>query len=212
LIRVYIIAPTITIRAGLRALLLDDPRVEIIGESVEPDDQLGSLEPDVVIWSPTTILDNDFSIENAINDWIGLPTAWLVIHPDPMVIERLMKSNIHVWGILSPDASQSELVAAVRALSEGLTVINPSWVKYLSESRKITTAETEPELIEPLTGREMDILQLLALGLTNKQIASKLGISAHTVKFHVSSIYSKMNTSNRTETVKLGLKMGLILM
>jgi DNA-binding NarL/FixJ family response regulator len=152
-----------------------------------------------------------FSIENAANDWIGTPTAWLVIYPDPTIIEWLMKSNIHVWGILSPDASQSELMATERALSEGLTVINPSWVKYLSESRVISNA-SEPELVEPLTGREMDILQLLALGLTNKQIAGKLSISAHTVKFHVSSIYGKMGTSNRTETVKLGLKMGLILL
>jgi len=211
LIRVYIIAPTITIRAGLRALLLDDPQVEIIGESVEPDVQLGSLEPDVVIWSPTVSMEYELSIENATNEWIGIPTAWLVISPEPMVIERLIKFNIHVWGILSPDASQSELVATVRALSEGLTVLNPVWMKYLTESRKISDA-SEPELVEPLTGREMDILQLLALGLTNKQIAGKLSISAHTVKFHVSSIYSKMGTSNRTETVKLGLKLGLILL
>jgi DNA-binding NarL/FixJ family response regulator len=67
-------------------------------------------------------------------------------------------------------------------------------------------------MVETLTGREMEILQLLALGLTNKQIAVKLGISAHTVKFHVSSIFSKMRTTNRTETVKLGLSKGLILL
>lgn len=211
MIRVYIIAPTITIRAGLRALLLDDPQVEIIGESVEPDDQLGSLEPDVVIWSPSFSMEYEFSIENATNERIGIPAAWLVIYPDPMVIERLIRSNIHVWGILLPDASQSELVAAVRALSEGLTVLNPAWMKYLTESRRTSDASV-PELVEPLTEREMDILQLLALGLTNKQIAGKLRISPHTVKFHVSSIYSKMGTSNRTETVKLGLKLGLILL
>ena len=212
MIRVYIIAPSVTVRAGLRALFLDDPQVDIIGEGVAPDDHLGPLEPDVVIWAPTTLLGYEFSIENITQDWIGIPTAWLVIHPDPMVIERLVKSNIHVWGILSPDASQSELVAAVRALSEGLTVINPTWVDYISNAHKITNGENASGLVEPLTGREMDVLQLVALGLTNKQIAVKLAISMHTVKFHVSSIYSKMGTSNRTETVKLGLKMGLILL
>jgi hypothetical protein len=87
LIRVYIIAPTITIRAGLRALLLDDSQVEIIGEGVEPDDQLGTLEPDVVIWSPTTFMEYESSIDNETIDWIGIPAAWLIIHPDPIVIE-----------------------------------------------------------------------------------------------------------------------------
>jgi DNA-binding NarL/FixJ family response regulator len=67
-------------------------------------------------------------------------------------------------------------------------------------------------MVENLTGREVEILQLLALGLTNKQIAVRLGISMHTVKFHVSSIFGKMGTTNRTETVQLGLKRGLILL
>jgi NarL family two-component system response regulator YdfI len=67
-----------------------------------------------------------------------------------------------------------------------------------------------PDMVESLTGREIEILQLLALGLTNKQIAVRLKISTHTVKFHVSSIFGKFGTTNRTETVKLGLKTGLI--
>jgi DNA-binding NarL/FixJ family response regulator len=67
-------------------------------------------------------------------------------------------------------------------------------------------------VVEPLTSREIELLQLLALGLTNKQIAVQLGISTHTVKFHLSSIFSKMGTTNRTETVKLGLQMGYILL
>jgi len=84
-------------------------------------------------------------------------------------------------------------------------------MEYLSRGQ-IAIADENMDMVDTLTGREMEVLQLMALGLTNKQIALKLGISAHTVKFHVSSIYGKMGTNNRTETVKLGLKKGLILL
>jgi DNA-binding NarL/FixJ family response regulator len=103
-----------------------------------------------------------------------------------------------------------ELVA-VRALNNEGLVTNPAWMQSLASNRVVNSVD-DPELIEALTGREMEILQLLALGLTNKQIALRLGISAHTVKFHLSSIFNKMGTTNRTETVKLGLRMGYILL
>jgi NarL family two-component system response regulator YdfI len=68
------------------------------------------------------------------------------------------------------------------------------------------------QLIDPLTDREMEVLQLLAQGLANKQIAAKLSISEHTVKFHVSSIYTKLGVGNRTEAVRMGVRRGLILL
>ena len=72
-------------------------------------------------------------------------------------------------------------------------------------------AEQE-ELLEELTDREGEILQLLARGLANKQIAAHLGISEHTVKFHVSAIYSKLGVTNRTEAVSRGARLGLIVL
>jgi DNA-binding NarL/FixJ family response regulator len=70
--------------------------------------------------------------------------------------------------------------------------------------------EMDP-LNEPLTERENQVLQLLAYGLANKQIALRLGISEHTVKFHISSIYNKLGTTNRTEAVRAGVQRGLVL-
>jgi NarL family two-component system response regulator YdfI len=67
-------------------------------------------------------------------------------------------------------------------------------------------------LVEPLTARETEVLQHLAQGLANKQIAALLSISEHTVKFHVSSIYSKLGAANRTEAVRIGARRGLILL
>jgi DNA-binding NarL/FixJ family response regulator len=70
--------------------------------------------------------------------------------------------------------------------------------------------EDEDWIEQPLTRREIDVLQLLAEGLSNKSIAARLGISDQTVKFHVASIASKLGASNRTDAVRLGLRRGLI--
>ncbi len=113
--------------------------------------------------------------------------------------------------MLDQEATQAELIASLQALNEGLSVINPTWLNQMLKSASISK-DGNDDLVEPLTGREVEILQLLALGLTNKQIAGRLGISAHTVKFHVSTIFSKLGTTNRVETVNLGLKKGLIVL
>ena len=111
-----------------------------------------------------------------------------------------MRSN-HVWGILPTESSAEELIAAVYALSQGLIVGTPT---LLFES------DNEPLERGPLTERESEVIGLLARGLANKQIALSLGISEHTVKFHVSSIYTKLNVTNRTEAVREGLRGGWI--
>ena len=112
-----------------------------------------------------------------------------------------MKRSSRVWGILPTDSSAEELNAAIHALSQGLIVGAPHLL-----------FEAESESIErgPLTERELEMLGLLAQGLANKQIAAELGISEHTVKFHVSSIYTKLDVTNRTEAVRAGLRGGWI--
>lgn len=82
----------------------------------------------------------------------------------------------------------------------------------LIETRTGMIERTLDGPIEALTEREQEVLQLLAQGLANKQIAGQLGISAHTVKFHISSIYGKLGATNRTEAVRIGLQIGLILL
>jgi DNA-binding CsgD family transcriptional regulator len=74
---------------------------------------------------------------------------------------------------------------------------------------KIKLGEDD-SLVESITAREKEVLQLMAEGLANKQIALSLGISEHTVKFHLSSLYAKLNVANRTEAVRAGLGLGLI--
>ncbi|MGL5833372.1 MAG: response regulator transcription factor, partial [Waterburya sp.] len=103
--------------------------------------------------------------------------------------------------------SSNEIIAAIEAVVAGLIVIHPELAAF-GESNPAITPLSQSEIY--LTSREAEVLQLLGSGLDNKAIASTLQISKHTVKFHISSILSKLNVSSRTEAVTLGLRQGLI--
>ncbi len=127
--------------------------------------------------------------------------AILLLSDEPLNVRAWTRASRPAWGILPLDSSAEELIAAVYALSEGLIVGSPALM---------FPSEEETSARGPLTDREAEVLALLAKGLANKQIAAALGISEHTVKFHVSSIYSKLNVTNRTEAVREGLRSGWI--
>jgi DNA-binding NarL/FixJ family response regulator len=212
LIRVSIIAPAITVRAGLRALLSDDSQISVIAEAASLFELVElQVEADVIVWAPVSTFDLTMAVSEVSKLNTGDPIAMLLVHNDPKVMETLIKLPLRAWGLLDPEATQAELLATIQALNEGLSVTNPVWLKQAFK-KPTTTKDGDDEQVELLTGREVEILQLLALGLTNKQIAVKLRISAHTVKFHVSTIFSKLGTTNRVETVNLGLKKGLIVL
>ena len=107
-------------------------------------------------------------------------------------------------------ASEEELAAALHALGEGLWVGAPALLRGVMREPNQIELTNGDELLEPLTARETEVLQLIARGLANKQVALKLSISEHTVKFHLSSLYAKLNVSSRTEAIRVGLGLGLI--
>ena len=113
--------------------------------------------------------------------------------------------DIGLPGPIEGDGEQ-ELGAAVAAVAQGLTVLP----KTLAERLLDEPAAAVEELSEPLTSRESEVLGLVGHGLSNKMIARELHISEHTVKFHISSIYSKLGVSNRAEAVSQGARHGLI--
>ncbi len=212
MIRVTIIAPAIAVRAGLRALVSDDPNIQVLGEGASTAEVNPTLlEADVVIWSPVSGVEPVAWRLELNNLQLDESAALLVVHNDRQVLDQLTRLPLRAWGVLDPEASQAELIASVHALNEGLAVLDPLWLKQVFRANDYVIDE-DHTLIEPLTERETAVLQLLAYGLTNKQIAARLKISAHTVKFHVSAIFTKLGTTNRVETVNLGLKKGLIVL
>ncbi|HXF86282.1 MAG TPA: response regulator transcription factor [Anaerolineales bacterium] len=187
MIRVLLSVTSPALRAGLHALLAADEQIRIVGNSLEEES-----EADVII---TTSASHASFPDNERGT---LPRAAILLLSDDPLEVREMKRTHKVWGALHPDASAEELNAAVRALSQGLIVGAPT----------LLWEENEPPSHSPLTERESEVLELLARGMANKQIAAALGISEHTVKFHVSSIYSKLNVTNRAEAVREGLRGG----
>lgn len=116
-------------------------------------------------------------------------------------------------GILPRDVPTERLVRALGTVRDGLAVIDPS---FLHPLRKEPTAGPTPRPtldvnLHPLTARETEVLELVAAGLSNKQIASELGISAHTVKFHVNAILGKLDVHSRTEAVVKAMQLGVVL-
>ncbi|HBW48557.1 MAG TPA: DNA-binding response regulator, partial [Herpetosiphon sp.] len=109
------------------------------------------------------------------------------------------------WGAVSTDAYPQEIWASLQALQLGLCVLSPSILAQIH-----SPPQPEP-LDNQLSEREHEVLQLLAEGLTNRQIAQRLIISEHTVKFHVSALLGKLDVSSRTEAIRVGAQRGLII-
>jgi len=105
---------------------------------------------------------------------------------------------------ISQGVTADQIIAAVHAASAGLQVMP------VEEGVAFLPHEPVEEIVEPLTPREMDVLEMLAEGLSNKMIAHRLSISDHTAKFHVNSILAKLNAGTRTEAVTRGIRLGLI--
>ena len=121
-----------------------------------------------------------------------------------------------IRAVLPNDVSPDQLVAALQAATSGLLVMHPAQVPLTVNVNGFASAPGRSqgldELAEALTPRESEVLQMLASGLPNKEIAAKLAISEHTVKFHVASIMGKLGAASRTEAVALGIRRGLVLL
>lgn len=211
MIRVLVWAKSAIMRAGLEALVRADARFEVANTERHTADLLTSvheLVPDVVL------LDGGDGAN---------PTLWAELSSGPdapaavallenirrLEVLRVLRSGVR--GLLLRDAHPEEIAAAIAAAHSGLAVISPDILDVLVPASAEASAPDELPPGEPLTPREIAVLALLADGAGNKEIASRLGISEHTVKFHVSSILSKLGAATRTEAVTRGYKEGLIL-
>jgi len=140
----------------------------------------------------------------------GTGSVALIDEPDPEWVRAALSSTINA--IIARDAGPDELQLALQAADAGFVLLHPSSVRGLilenpSHNAKDITTE---ELTEELTAREEQVLRLVSIGLGNKEIAARLAISDHTVKFHISSILGKLNAASRTEAVSLGIRKGFI--
>ncbi len=207
-VAVAIAAPTPMTRAGLRALLTSDD-IQVVGDAPSLTElTMEWPELDVLVTTAHTLMEDNayFTLSR------GAPSlpAIVTLSEDDRPVTLLRQLALLGWGIISPDAPAAEMQAAVMSVAQGLVVLSLPVVSALvGRGGPVQTLEGGA-MPEPLTARETEVLELLSQGLSNKLIARRLNISEHTVKFHVSSIYTKLDASSRTDAVSRGARLGLI--
>jgi DNA-binding NarL/FixJ family response regulator len=211
-IRVFLIAASPLARAALQNRLKAQS-VKIVGSAASVDALGGDLsdsQADVLLVDasgepPESIIeslaDSDLATE--------IPTVILAEPGSPTVSAQALHAGMRA--LLPSEISTDQLIAALQAAAAGLVVLHPTEIPAAFPA---ATPASQPlaELPEPLTRREREVLQMLAAGLANKEIAARLNISDHTAKFHVAAILGKLGAATRTEAVALGIRRGLILL
>jgi DNA-binding NarL/FixJ family response regulator len=209
-IRILVADDHPVVRDGLVAILGTRPDFEVVGEAGtgrEAVEQYQLLSPDVVF----------LDLEMPELDGVAALRAMRQHDPNVKVIiftafdtdERIVDAvRAGAAGYLLKGSPREDVFRAVQVVFAGGSLLQPVVASKLI--RQMSQSKTEPELPEALTPREQDVLRLLAQGLQNKEIAAELVISERTVKFHVSSILSKLDAGNRTEAVAIAAQHGLV--
>lgn len=200
------VARSASLRTRLEAALARRADLLVTGAAEWPSDSAPEREPDVVLLAAET-----GNVPRV--DWAsgGRPAVRLVVL-GPQPIEQWARPALRqgARATLPLDASAAELGAAIDAVVAGLTVMPPAIAAGgRSRARRRLAAGAAPQ---PLTPRELEILELLAAGLGNKAIAARLQISGHTVKTHVMSLFEKLGVSTRAEAVAAGVRRGLLML
>jgi DNA-binding NarL/FixJ family response regulator len=212
--RVLVAAAFPTVLVGLGAVLRGRAGIEVVGDAASAGQVLAhiaALAPDVLL---AELEAEGEEMAGTVLRLAGQDQAPGVIllcdAPLPWSREALRAG---VRGILGREASATAIVAAVEAVAGGLAVLQPGLLPLLLPPEPdLALAAALAPLPEPLTLREGEVLRLLGEGLGNKAICRRLGISEHTVKFHVGAIMAKLRAESRTEAVMAGVRRGLILL
>jgi NarL family two-component system response regulator YdfI len=202
-IRVLVVADTEMAAARLEALLRADPTRRVL---VGPPGALGRLieehEPAAVVLASTA--ERVLAMLRAVPDTTPVPPVVALVD-EPRAAWTSATRRAGVRAVLDRRAEPDELSAALAAVLAGLVTLHPDVFRTPERPRALAAA-TE----RALTVRELEILAMLAEGLSNRTIARRLHISTYTVKFHVASILGKLGAASRTEAVTVGVRRGLI--
>ena len=205
-IRVLIVDDHSVVREGLRMFLVRDPDLEVVGEAAdgaEALEQARHLRPDVVVMDLLMPVMDGIAATRAIRR--ELPETEVLaltsVLESASVVDAIRAGAI---GYLLKDTQAAELRKAIKAAAAGQVQLSPQ------ASAHLLGAIRTPELPEPLTPREMDVLRLLAQGQSNKEIARALDLVEETVKSHVRHILAKLGVQSRTQAVLAAIRLGIV--
>lgn len=199
---VLIAAASSIIRAGLKAVVEETPGCTVRGSagSGQIAEQAIELDPDVILWQLSPH-------EEAAQTLQALGRRSAVLLTDAAAADLLRAG---ASGVLPPGASAEQVGAALHAAAAGLAVYVPERGSAAATGMPAATGMTAQG--SRLSSRETEVLRMIAQGLANKEIAYRLGLSEHTVKFHVSALLGKLGAGSRAEAVGAGLRRGIILL
>ena len=209
MIRVLIADDHKMVREGLRRILEFDGEIQVIDEADNGEEcinKIRSSKPDIVL------LDINMPVMNGIEALqeirkkkLKTKVIILTVHNE---IEYLLRAvDIGIDGYVLKDSDAHELIRAVTSVYEGDKFIQPSLIPLLNS--KLIARDLDAERLEQLSKREIEVLKLVAVGMFNKEIGVELGISERTVKNHLSSIFKKIDSSDRTQAAVFAIRNGL---
>ena len=214
MIRVFIVASSPLARAGLENVLAARG-VQVAGSIAAIDtlaELLSEAAPDVVLVDSAG---EPFEsvLESIVASGLAADVAIAAVGDGISATVYADALRAGIRAALPADISPDQLVAALEAAASGLFVVHPSHAAAAIPAASASAPNPAfEELAESLTRREVEVLQMLAGGLSNKELAVRLNISDHTVKFHVASILGKLGAGSRTEAVSIGIRRGLVLL
>lgn len=212
-LRILLADDHIVMRSGLRSLLDRQPNLEVVGESENGRETVAlaaSLKPDVVVMDvgmPT--LNGIEATQMIVTQCPTIAVVILSMHADESYVMRALKAGAR--GYLLKDSAAADLIGAIQAISQGKSFFSPKVSRILAEDYvRVLKQKGAVDTYDLLTSREREILQLLAEGKSNKEVATALNISPYTVETHRSHILQKLNLHNSAELVLYAVRKGII--
>ncbi len=200
-------------RTGLRALLEHHPNLEVVGETENGRQTVelsASLKPDVVVMDVgMPILNGIEATKQIVNQCPATAVVILSMHSDESYVMRALQAGARAY--LLKDSAATDLISAIEAVSQGKSFFSPKVSRILAEDYvRVLKQKGAVDTYDLLTSREREILQLLAEGKTNKEVATALNISVYTAETHHSHILQKLDLHNSAELVLYAVRKGII--
>jgi len=210
-IKVLISDDQAIVRKGIRALLATEPRIEVVGEAEDGNQavsQTEKLKPDVILMD--LVMPQMDGVEAIRRITSAQPNARILVLTSFATDDKVFPAiKAGALGYLLKDSSPEELVQAIQHVYQGEPSLHPTIARKVLQELSHPSASEEPPTPEPLTVRELEVLRLVARGLSNQQIANQLIISEATVRTHVSNILGKLHLASRIQAALYALQEGL---
>jgi NarL family two-component system response regulator LiaR len=211
-IKILLADDHVVVRQGIREVIQHETDMEIVGEAGDGEEamkQCIKLHPDVVVMD--IVMPNVDGIEATKQIKAKCPdTAVLILtaYDDDQYIFASLEA--HVAGYLLKTVSGQELISTIRAIRSGESVLKPSIARKVIERYNAAMRPRSRGLGDTLTKKEMDVLRLVAKGITNNQIAEELDLKVQTVRSRIKKIFKKLNVATRTEAAMYAMQKGWI--